>query len=45
MLGAAAAAIGEDDEATRVIDFLQDSSPSAAKALRQPPGDLDRRNE
>jgi hypothetical protein len=33
LLGAAAAAIGEDDEALRIKEFLQDSSPSAAAAL------------
>jgi len=33
MLGSAAAAIGEDDEAARCNDFLQDSSPAAAAAL------------
>jgi hypothetical protein len=32
-LGEAAAAIGEDDEATRCRQFLQDSSPTAAAAL------------
>jgi Protein of unknown function (DUF3151) len=32
-LGEAAAAIGEDDEATRCRQFLQDSSPAAAAAL------------
>ena len=32
-LGQAAAAIGEDDEATRCRDFLADSSPSAVTAL------------
>jgi Protein of unknown function (DUF3151) len=35
MLGAAAAAIGEGDEADRTKEFLQDSSPAAAKALGQ----------
>lgn len=33
MLASAAAAIGEDDEAARCHDFLQDSSPAAAAAL------------
>ena len=33
MLGQAAAAIGEDDEARRCRDFLQDSSPEAAAQL------------
>ncbi|HTA11497.1 MAG TPA: DUF3151 domain-containing protein [Streptosporangiaceae bacterium] len=33
MLGVAAAAIGEDDEATRCQVFLADSSPAAAAAL------------
>jgi len=33
MLGQAAAAIGEDDEATRCQDFLQDSSATAAAEL------------
>ena len=33
MLASAAAAIGEDDEATRCRDFLQESSPAAALAL------------
>ena len=32
-LGVAAAAIGEDDEATRCAQFLQDASPTAARAL------------
>jgi hypothetical protein len=32
-LGAAAAAIGEDDEAMRVDEFLHDSSPTAAATL------------
>jgi hypothetical protein len=32
-LGAAAAAIGEDDEADRIRDFLADSSPEAAAAM------------
>jgi hypothetical protein len=33
MLASAAAAIGEDDEAARCRDFLQDSSAAAAAAL------------
>jgi hypothetical protein len=33
MLGAAAAAIGEDDEAQRCREFLRDSSAAAAEAL------------
>jgi len=33
MLGVAAAAIGEDDEAERCADFLRDSSPAAADEL------------
>jgi hypothetical protein len=33
MLGVAAAAIGEDDEAERSEQFLRDSSPAAADAL------------
>ena len=33
LLGQAAAAIGEDDEATRCEDFLQDSSATAAAEL------------
>ncbi len=33
MLGAAAAAIGEDDEAARCEIFLADSSPAAVAAL------------
>jgi hypothetical protein len=33
MLGAAAAAIGEDDEAQRCRDFLRDSSAEAAEVL------------
>jgi uncharacterized protein DUF3151 len=33
-LGQAAAAIGETDEAARCATFLQDSSPTAAAALR-----------
>jgi len=32
-LGAAAAAIGEDDEAARTAEFLRESSPAAAAAL------------
>jgi hypothetical protein len=32
-LGAAAAAIGEDDEVMRVAEFLYDSSPTAATTL------------
>ena len=34
MLGVAAAAIGEGDEATRCREFLADSSPAAARALQ-----------
>jgi hypothetical protein len=34
MLGSAADAIGEDDEAARCRQFLADSSPEAAKELR-----------
>ena len=34
MLGVAAAAIGEDDEATRCEEFLADSSPAAVAALK-----------
>jgi hypothetical protein len=34
MLAVAAAAIGEDDEATRCREFLADASPAAAAALR-----------
>jgi hypothetical protein len=34
MLGVAAAAIGEDEEATRCQDFLADSSPAAVAALQ-----------
>jgi hypothetical protein len=34
-LGAAAAAIGEDDEALRCRTFLRDSSPAAADALNR----------
>ena len=33
MLGVSAAAIGEDDEATRCQEFLDDSSPAAVAAL------------
>jgi hypothetical protein len=33
MLGASAAAIGEDDEAERCAQFLRDSSATAAAAL------------
>jgi len=33
LLGAAAAAIGEDDESARTSEFLTDSSPAAAAAL------------
>ncbi len=33
LLGAAAAAIGEEDEASRTSEFLRDSSPAAAAAL------------
>ncbi len=33
LLGLAAAAIGEDDEALRIKEFLDDSSPSASTAL------------
>jgi hypothetical protein len=33
MLGSAAAAIGEDDEAERCREFLLDSSPAAAALL------------
>ena len=33
MLGTAAAAIGEDDEAERCAEFLRDSSPAAAAEL------------
>jgi hypothetical protein len=32
-LGAAAAAIGEEDEVKRIREFLRDSSPAAAEAL------------
>ena len=35
LLGAAAAAIGEDDEVIRISEFLQDSSPTAFAALRR----------
>jgi hypothetical protein len=34
LLGQAAAAIGEDDEARRCAEFLRDSSVAAAEALR-----------
>jgi uncharacterized protein DUF3151 len=34
LLGRAAAAIGEDDEAERCATFLADSSPAAAEALQ-----------
>jgi Protein of unknown function (DUF3151) len=34
-LGEAAAAIGEQDEAIRIMDFLRDSSPAAAAALEE----------
>ncbi len=33
LLGAAAAAIGEEDEVKRIREFLRDSSPTAAEAL------------
>jgi hypothetical protein len=33
MLALAAAAIGEDDEATRCREFLAEASPAAATAL------------
>jgi hypothetical protein len=33
MLGIAAAAIGEDDEATRCAEFLADASPAAVAIL------------
>jgi uncharacterized protein DUF3151 len=33
LLGAAAGAIGEDDEAARIAEFLNESSPAAAAAL------------
>jgi hypothetical protein len=36
MLGVAAGAIGEDDEAERCADFLRDSSPEAADELATP---------
>jgi hypothetical protein len=36
MLGVAAAAIGEDDEAERCADFLRDSSATAADELSAP---------
>jgi len=35
-LGRAAAAIGEDGEATRCRDFLRDSDPAAVEALSSP---------
>jgi len=35
LLGAAAAAIGEDEEVSRVREFLGESSPAAAAALEQ----------
>jgi len=35
LLGVAAAAIGEDDEATRCAEFLADSSPAAVAALER----------
>jgi Protein of unknown function (DUF3151) len=35
LLGRAAAAIGEDDEAARCRDFLADSSPAAVAALAE----------
>ncbi|HEV2252201.1 MAG TPA: DUF3151 domain-containing protein [Streptosporangiaceae bacterium] len=38
MLGRAAGAIGEDDEAQRCDQFLRDSSPAAAAALRDSGG-------
>jgi hypothetical protein len=34
-LGLAAGAIGEDEEAARCVEFLRDSSPAAAAALRR----------
>ncbi|HVB46008.1 MAG TPA: DUF3151 domain-containing protein [Streptosporangiaceae bacterium] len=37
LLGAAAAAIGEADEASRTSEFLADSSPAAAAALSSAP--------
>jgi hypothetical protein len=41
MLAVAAAAIGEDDEATRCQEFLRDSSATGAAALEtSPPGDV-----
>jgi len=40
-LGRAAAAIGEDDEAARCADFLHDSDPAAAEALRNEAGHPD----
>ncbi|HET9898482.1 MAG TPA: DUF3151 domain-containing protein [Streptosporangiaceae bacterium] len=33
LLGAAAAAIGEDDEVARISEFLRESSPTAAASL------------
>jgi hypothetical protein len=36
-LGQAAAAIGEQDEAERCAQFLNDSDPAAAAALQSPP--------
>jgi hypothetical protein len=38
MLAVAAAAIGEDDEASRCQEFLRDSSAAAAEALEATPG-------
>ena len=38
MLAVAAAAIGEDDEASRCQEFLRDSSATAAEALEATPG-------
>ena len=37
LLGEAAAAIGEEDEAIRTREFLRDSSPAAAEALATDP--------
>ncbi len=37
LLGEAAAAIGEEDEAIRTREFLHDSSPAAAQALATDP--------
>ena len=37
LLGEAAAAIGEEDEAIRTREFLHDSSPAAAEALATDP--------